>query len=86
MNGIVKMVTGDNSAKKAASAAMEAQAAAQKQQEAVQARMQIREDNRAKDLSAQDAVQRRAIQARRKGSASLAFTGPVAALKNTLGG
>lgn len=83
MSGIVNMITGKNpDAKKAAAR----QAELQKAQEAAQARVQIREDNREADLSKQDAAQRRAIAARRKGGGGLAFTGSNSGLKDTLGG
>lgn len=83
MAGVVNMITGNNpDAKKAAAR----QAVLQKQQEATQARVQIREDTRETDLSAQDAAMRRAVAARRRGSGSLAFTGATTSLKSTMGG
>lgn len=88
MTGIVNMITGAEP--KGAKAARQMQADALARQEAIAARAGRVQDNRATDLSAQDASMRRAIAARRKGSASLAFTGsntaPATGLKSTFGG
>lgn len=83
MSGIVDMITGAEP--KSAKNAARRQAEILKQQEAVQARARLREDNRETELSGQLASQRRAIAARRRGG-QLAFTGPTTALKTTFGG
>jgi len=78
------MITGAEP--KGAKAARAQQAEALKRQEAIAARSQRTQDARATDLSGQDAAQRRAIAARRRGGASLAFTGADTGLKSTFGG
>lgn len=81
--GLATLVTGpDNKASKAAALR---QAQLQKQQEAVQARAKLREDERETDISGQLASQRRAVAARRRGG-QLAFAGPNTGLKTTFGG
>lgn len=55
-------------------------------QEAQQKRARLREDERETELSRQEALQRRAVAARRRGGAGLAYSGPVSDLKTTLGG
>ncbi len=81
--GLASLVTGpDNSASKEAARRQREVLA---QQEAVQARARLREDNRETEISGQVASQRRAIAARRRGG-QLAFTGPNTGLKTTFGG
>ena len=77
------MITGPGgSAKRQASAAAAQQAKTLAQQEAVQNRAQLREDNRETDISGQLAAQRRSVVARRRGRGGLAYDG----LKTTFGG
>lgn len=86
MTGVAQLITGPGgSAKRQASAAAAQQAEIMKQQEAIQARARLREDNRETDISGQLASQRRAIAARRRGG-QLAYTGFDTGLKTTFGG
>lgn len=87
MSGISGMITGKpaKDAKKAAERARQQQQSALDAQEAVQNRQRQVEDDRELDLAKQASAQRRAINARRS-RGGLAFSGPVTALKNTLGG
>jgi methylase of polypeptide subunit release factors len=78
MNGIVQMITGPKSNK----AAERRQAQILAQQEAAQKRDAIRVNDQETKLSKEDASQRRAVNARRRGNQSLAYSG----LKTTLGG
>ena len=85
--GVVSMITGggEKKAEKASNAAALRQAQLQKQQEAVQARARLREDDRETEISGDLASQRRAVAARRRGG-QLAYTGPNTGLKTTFGG
>lgn len=84
--GIATLITGPGgSAKRASNAAAARQAEVLKQQEALQARARLKEDERETELSGQLAGQRRAIAARRRGG-QLAYTGPNTGLKSTFGG
>jgi hypothetical protein len=83
---VVSMITGGgNDAEKSSKAAALRQAQLAKQQEAVQARARLREDNRETEVSADLASQRRAIAARRRGG-QLAYAGLDSGLKTTFGG
>lgn len=85
MVGLANMVTGKQPGARTAKAAAASQREAMAQQEAVQARAQLRENQREQDLSAQSATQRRVIAARRNGG-QLSFMGPNTGLKTTFGG
>ncbi len=62
------------------------QAAIAKQQEAVQNRERLATQRRAEELDLSSANQLRATAAGRRGRGGLAYAGPAAGLKSTLGG
>lgn len=85
--GLVSIFTGPPKVDRSAQRAAERrQKELQDQQEATQARLRQKEDERQTDLSSQDAAQRRAIRARRAGRSSLRFTPSAGDLKDKLGG
>lgn len=93
MSSIVKAIKSfvsgpkvDKRAQAEAEAARKKQSQLLKQQEASNLRLQQQEDERAAELSADVAAQRRAINARRRGRSSLSFQGASTGLKTTLGG